>query len=733
MLVCVITVFSSKYLADYSPPTHPQCVHFFNAVLLSPTPVLPTPHSSDLLNKTMLAFGLLAAVTMGGYEMTPCPVDTPFCSAIAREDGVVSSLAVHPNAPYMAGTVRGESDKHMLFIRTTETAQGEHHYGMQPDILTSALDGTNSVKSLVFAPDGTTLVISTTLDGVKVMRNLASPIIGSLTARNSQALAYHPHNAWVASGYTNVLIGNDPPEVNVYNVDTLAVVASLQMVEGGAITELAFSPDGDFLAYSNAESGVVVVFSTADWTRLATLSLSNAKTVKFSADSSALMAGSTDGQVVRWSFPLPPADAVAKVLLPRVTGGRSGFAWSPDGRRVATFSDAHLFVYVYDVMNYIADPQSIIKLGVSSTGFDQVIFRSDNIIQACAARSTTCNMSTIPPVAALPSPVPTIVPALPMDTPLPTVGDTEAPSACVQPNTLTGTCSSILNCALKIHHLEPVRSVAFSPDSSMLATGSDDGVVRLYEAGTGAFLRHAACVDFIAYDIVFSPDSTRFAVGGAGGSLVVCDSATGVALLHLPVHSSMPVTRVSFSEDGEWVISAGSDSAVRKYSTMTAGKPDLVIQGYTRDAVFSAGGASIASVGTRVTDPVVVWDADNGAKKEELDLILGDVRSLSFSSNATHLARGYPDGKVRVWHAGADRLTLSLPSGFLFDAAFSPNDAYLAAVGLGDVVVWDAATGAVASLLAAHTSVVSRLAFSPDSTRLATAGHDGAVYVWNLH
>ena len=694
----------------------------------------------------MLAFGLLAAVTMGGYTEGVCHIsDNEYCTYVAFEDGFVSSLVMHPNGTHMAGAIRGPGpDETTVFIRTTETAQGEHHYGMQPDVMSLPLGQMNTVAftlSLVLSPDSTKLAMATS-DGVYVVTDFQDvalrPRFTKLTNRLSQTLAVHPHNAWVASAYTTDIAKS--PEVKVYNVDTLSEVASLPMVERGTIAELAFSPDGEFLAYSNAESGVVAVFSTADWTRLATLSRNNAKTVKFSADSSALMAGSRDGAVVRWSFPLPPADAIPEpipeVLLDSTQGDVHEFAWSPDGRRVAVvrvppIAPRTTSFTVYDLMNNNADTRIIVTL--SYTAASRIMFRSDNIIQTCSGTSTTCNLWTIPPADALPSPVPTIVPALPMDTPLPTVEGTEAPSACVQPNTLTGTCSSILNCALKIHHLEPVRSVAFSPDSSMLATGSDDGVVRLYEAGTGAFLRHAACVDFIAYDIVFSPDSTRFAVGGAGGSLVVCDSATGVALLHLPVHSSMPVTRVSFSEDGEWVISAGSDSAVRKYSAMTAGKPDLVIQGYTRDAVFSAGGASIASVGTRVTDPVVVWDADNGAKKEELDLILGDVRSLSFSSNATHLARGYPDGKVRVWHAGADRLTLSLPSGFLFDAAFSPNDAYLAAVGLGDVVVWDAATGAVASLLAAHTSVVSRLAFSPDSTRLATAGHDGAVYVWNLH
>ena len=665
----------------------------------------------------MLALGVLAAATLG-YTVDTCPSDS-YCiqAAIESSRAPLTHLAVQPNGQYMAITGR-----YTMVVRLTNE---QSTYGDQPD--TFGIGG-DTITSVVFTPDNQQVFLAI---GTRVLacNSLPSSAYVVVASASSQTLAVSADSTLLATGPTVASPGNDLEVVKIYKTDTLDWVTSVLVSEGGVITELTFSPDGAYLAYCNAGEGVVVVIRTADWTRAFEYQLVGVNTVRFSADSSAVLAASvTSRWVVRWIL---GSGTVAQALL-RPTEVTT-LVWSPDARRIAYGSGTTVTVHQFDSST---DP--IVITTVHEVGV--MMFRRDTLLQTCATESGHCKIWSIPAATVLPTAIPTPQPPSVQPTNIPSVPPTVEPSAettnappsvCVQPSTLTGTCASTLQCALQIRHPEPVRSVAFSPDSTTLATGSVDGRVRLFTA-SGTFLRYAGCVDFVAHDIAFSPDSTRFAVGGDAGNLVVCDSATGEALLHLAVHSSMPVTRVSFSEDGAWVISAGSDSAVRKYSAIVAGEPDLVLQGYTRDAVFSAGGARIATVGTHVADPVVVWDADNGAQKEVLELTLGDVRTLSFNSNATQLARGYPDGKVRVWSGGADRLTLALPSGLLSDAAFSPDDEHIAAVGLQDVLVWDAASGAVVANLVAHTSVVNRLAFSSDSSRLATAGHDGIVYVWNL-
>jgi WD40 repeat protein len=117
-----------------------------------------------------------------------------------------------------------------------------------------------------------------------------------------------------------------------------------------------------------------------------------------------------------------------------------------------------------------------------------------------------------------------------------------------------------------------VRSVAYSPDGRYVATGSDDGTVKVWESSSGR--RVADCTGHTNWvtSVAYSPDGRYMASGSRDGTLKVWESSSGRLVADCAGHTHR-VTSVAYSPDGRYVVSGSSDRTLRLWMLERRGSP----------------------------------------------------------------------------------------------------------------------------------------------------------------
>jgi WD40 repeat protein/transcriptional regulator with XRE-family HTH domain len=332
----------------------------------------------------------------------------------------------------------------------------------------------------------------------------------------------------------------------------------------------------------------------------------------------------------------------------------------------------------------------------------------------------------------------------------------------------------------RAHH-SVVTAMAFSPDEQCLATGSWDGVIKLWNAANGTLLWTSPAVDAII-GLAFSPDGRVLASGGTDGQIRLWDMASGALLQTLSEHTG-PVFCVTWSTNGEFLVSAGHDARIRLWEMAGVDSPGFkptpvqTLDGHSnpvRGLAFSPDGRTLASAswdgtvklwefarGTpRETIPVSsrlsglvwspngrylaageldrsfwVWDVDQHKQRTTFYGRMAPVRALAFSPDSSALSTADEEGgmqtldmttgqSIRNWQSFA--CTVS-------DVAWSPNGAQIAGGGNDKLVtIWDVAQHVPLHLLRGHKAIIWGVSWSPDGRWLATCSEDNTIRIWDV-
>ena len=658
----------------------------------------------------------------------------------------------------------------------------------------STLEGhTSAIQSVAFSPDGKTLASASMDSTVNLWDVSTRTHIATLEGHRYwvRSVAFSPDGTMLASG-------SQDNTVRLWDVSTHTHIATLREYHSGeSVRSVAFSPDGTMLAaaVSDETEPGTVLWDVSTRTQLAIFQrhfYDGASLVAFSPDGETLAVGSAIGDINLWDtsewIQTPRPQSLVKISGDNQQGTPRAVLANP---------------YVVEVRDQQGNPLQGAQVTFTVAAGDGKLsgrFRIENVTTDANGRAQSKfslgpqlgtntvkasigEMEVIFNAAGIETSITPVIGGAYHKWNLPNgaiarlgkgrIGGGVAFSPDGQRFAVAGNIGIWLydmatsrELALLTGHTGGVNAIAFSPDGTKIASGSDDRTVKVWDVATGGNIAtlegHTSWINSVA----FSPDGMKIASGSRDQTIKLWDVSTGETIATLEGHTGS-VNTIAFSSDGT-LVSGSDDFTVKLWDVSTQTNIATLEEHWdeVKSVVFSPDGKILASgadngtlklwnVATRETiatyryvtvnsiafspdgstfavatnNHVKLWDVATGKKVATVEEYGGISGSVAFSPNGTTLAIEKGD-TVKLWEIATQNISILSHTRRIKSVAFSPNGAILASGSEGVVELWDVSTRTNIASLEGRLGTIHSVVFSPDGTTIAGAGSN--VHLWDV-
>jgi WD40 repeat protein len=323
-----------------------------------------------------------------------------------------------------------------------------------------------------------------------------------------------------------------------------------------------------------------------------------------------------------------------------------------------------------------------------------------------------------------------------------------------------------------------IKSIAYNPDATRLATGLNNGEIIVWDIATGDELLRWQAHSGVVVSIDYRPNNAQIVSGSAGteNNLRVWDAETGTEIATLPYHHNR-VTSVIYTPNGDFFISGSIDQTyvVWRSDTLevvhmghrdsdinhidvTADMDDWIIavadtnkiaiinQDWDVVSEISPNDFGLATDITSirlnptgsllmagfVNGEIGLWNPRNGSLVQTFASSDSRVNAVDFLPRDSKVIAGLEDGSMRIWDVVTSRQTdvfnLEKP---IRDLAVNRSQVRMAASLEGQMRIWDIQGSAEIKRFAGHDGQVSAVAYHPDGQHILSGSFDKTLILWD--